>query len=185
MNSFEEIKGEKIHSRSIEISTYEAGGDHIVVEGRLKDDRLVCTYHISGVKRPPQTVHDMTIRMRIDCSTLTIQEIYTSMPSVPHDECDQTAESLNRLKGMQVSPGFTSRVKKALGGRRGCLHLTTLVLAMAPAIMQGFWTHRRRTPINGQIPTDLMENYLLDTCWVWRREGPLAEQYLKNSPEDS
>ena len=41
MNSFEEIKGEKIHSRRIEISTFEGDGDHIVVEGRLRDYRAL------------------------------------------------------------------------------------------------------------------------------------------------
>ena len=184
MESFEKIKGEKIHSRNIEISTHEGGEDDIVVEGRLKDDRLVPTYHISGNVRPPETVHHMTIRMRIDCSTMTIQDVHTVMPTVPHEECDQTVKSLDKLKGMQVAPGFTSKVKSALGGRRGCVHLTTLVLAMAPAIVQGFWTHRRRKPADGQISSDLMESYLLDTCWVWRREGPLAGQLLDSLPED-
>ena len=61
MNSIENRKGKRLHSRSMEIVTYECDEHHIIVEGRLKDNRLVETYHVSGEKRPPQTVHDMTV----------------------------------------------------------------------------------------------------------------------------
>ncbi len=177
MSSIEDRKGKRLHSRSMEIVTYECDADHIIVEGRLKDDRLVETYHLSGEKRPPQTVHDMTVQMLFDCRTLTIEDIHTEMPGVPNDGCHQTSESLNKLKGMRVSPGFTTKVKRALGGRRGCLHLTTLVLTMAPAVMQGFWAYGSRDPAGRQLTTDLIENYLVDTCWVWRREGDLIKKY--------
>jgi len=182
MNSIENRKGKRLHSRSMEIVTYACDEDHIIVEGRLKDNRLVETYHVSGEKRPPQTVHDMTVQVQIDCRTLTIEDVHTEMSSVPHDGCDQTSETLNKLKGMRVSPGFTSKVKRAFGGKRGCLHLTTLVLAMAPAIMQGFWVHGSRDPGGRQIAHDMIENYLVDTCWVWRRDGDLIKQF--SPPEE-
>ena len=178
MNSIEIRKGKRLHSRSMEIVTYECDEDHIIVEGRLKDDRLVETYHLSGEKHPPQTVHDMTVQLQIDCRTLAISDVHTEMPGVPADGCDQTAQSLDKLKGMRVSPGFTSKVKSALGGTQGCLHLTTLVLAMAPAIMQGFWVHGSKDPGGRKINRDLIENYLVDTCWVWRRDGDLIKKYF-------
>ena len=177
MNSIENRKGKRLHFRSMEIVTYECDEHHIIVEGRLKDNRLVETYHVSGEKRPPQTVHDMTVQVLIACRTLTIEDVHTEMPGVPQDGCDQTAESLNKLKGMRIAPGFTSKVKQALGGTRGCLHLTTLVLAMAPAIMQGFWVHGSRDPAGRQITHDLIEDYLVDTCWVWRRDGDLIKKF--------
>jgi len=180
MHSLEQRKGDKIHTRNMEISTYDGGDNHIIVEGRLRDDRLVSTYHISGKKRPPQNVHHMIVRMCIECASLSIKEVHVDMPGVPHEECDQLAESLQKLEGIRIVPGFTSRVKKLLGGKQGCLHLTTLVLAMAPAIMQGFWAFRSRTPEIGKISPELVEKYLLDTCWVWRKEGPLAEQLFSS-----
>ena len=67
MRSLEQRKGDKIHTRNMEISTYDGGDNHIIVEGQLRDDRLVSTYHhISGKKRPPQNVHHMIVRMCID-----------------------------------------------------------------------------------------------------------------------
>lgn len=181
MGSIESRKGNRLHSRNIEIVTYECDAEHIIVEGWLKDDRLIETYHVSGDRRPPQTVHHMKVQMQIDCRTLTIEDVHTEMPGVPHEECDQTSESLNKLKGIRVAPGFTSKVKRALGGTRGCLHLTTLVLAMAPAIMQGFWVHGSRDPGGRKITDDLMENYLVDTCWVWRRDGDLIKKFSQTA----
>jgi hypothetical protein len=172
----EKQKGKKIQTRNIEISTFDDDDDHITVEGRLQDNRLVASY-ISGEKRPPQIVHHMIVQMRIDCENLSVKDVYVEMPSVPHDECDQTAESLQKIKGLRLVPGFTSKVKRLLGGKQGCLHLTTLVLAMAPAILQGYWAFRNRHPQSQEISSQLMENYLLDTCWVWRSDGPLIKGF--------
>jgi len=186
MNRIEHGKGRKIHTRSIEISTFEGEDGHIVVEGRLRDDRLVKTYHnISGKERPPQSVHDMILRMCIDCQTLSIEAIEVDMPRVPHDECRETAQRLQELKGMRIVPGITSKIKRLLGGNRGCLHLTTLLLAMAPATLQGFWTYRSKGEESRQLSAELFENYLVDTCWVWRKDGPLANRLLESLPENT
>ena len=83
MDSLEQRKGEKIHTRNMEISTYDGGENHIIVEGQLRDDRLVSTYHISGKKRPPQNVHHMIVQIGIDCASLTIDDVHADMPGVP------------------------------------------------------------------------------------------------------
>jgi len=114
-------KGRKIHTRNIEICTYESGSENIIVEGRLKEDRLIPFYHNFGEKHPPQTIHHMVIQMLVKCSSLTIKEINVEMPETPHEECIQTANSIQKIKGLSIAPGFTSKVKKALGGIKGCL----------------------------------------------------------------
>jgi hypothetical protein len=68
-------------------------------------------------------------------------------------------------------------VKENLGGPRGCTHLNSLLLAMAPAALQGFWSSRTRKPVDlGQASKGLAKEYLIDTCWVWRSDGPLAQE---------
>ncbi|OQY13519.1 MAG: hypothetical protein B6I30_02840, partial [Desulfobacteraceae bacterium 4572_187] len=68
------------------------------------------------------------------------------------------------------------------GGINGCLHLTTLVLAMAPAIIQGYWVYRNKEKGDNEISPEILNNYLIDTCWVWRKDGPLlAELRQMNS----
>jgi hypothetical protein len=38
--------------------------------------------------------------------------------------------------------------------------------------MQGYWTYNARNPNVADAPSDMLENYLIDTCWVWRKDGP-------------
>ncbi len=177
MSVLNSSKGRKIHTRNIEISTYESGAENIIVEGRLKEDRLIPFYLNSGEKHPPETVHNMVIQMLIESSSLTIQKVEVEMPEIPHKECIQTSNSLQKLTGMCIAPGFTSKVKKALGGINGCLHLTTLVLAMAPAIIQGYWVYRNKEKLDHEISPEILNDYLIDTCWVWRKDGPLAGEF--------
>ena len=75
MSSLNSSKGRKIHTRNIEISTYESGGENIIAEGILKEDRLIAFYHNFGEKHPPQTVHNMVIQMLVECSSLTITHL--------------------------------------------------------------------------------------------------------------
>ena len=156
------------------MSTYETDMDDIIVEGTLKDNRLIPYYRPSGEKRPPHTVHHMVIRMRIGAASFSIEDIEAEMPEIPHVECPRTSESLLKIKGMKIAPGFTEKVKKILGGINGCSHLTALVHAMASAAVQGIWVYNSRKPENAGISFDMMDEYLIDTCWVWRKEGPFV-----------
>jgi hypothetical protein len=181
MTTLNSKKGKKIHTRNIEISTYESDGENIIVEGILKENRLIPFYHHSGKKHPPDTVHHMVIQMLIEASSLCIKEINVEMPETPHEECIQTSNSLQKLSGMLIAPGFISKVKKTLSGINGCLHLTTLVLAMAPAIIQGYWVYRNKEKSDKEISPEIVNDYLINTCWVWRKDGPLAEELKQNT----
>jgi len=163
----------KLHTRNIEIFTYEYDDKSIVAEGVLKENIQVPIY-VSGREHPPRTVHHMVIQMRIECSSLTIKEIKVEMPGVPYEACKETAGSLDAVEGLRIAPGFTSKVRKILGKNKRCLHLTTLLLAMAPAVMQGYKVFNDTQPSGSEIPSDVMENYVVDSCWVWRKGGALA-----------
>ena len=178
MDLFSQETESKIHRRNIEISTFLQGPEDIIIEGKLIEDRLCAYYHLSGDRCEPHTVHHMEIRLRLECATLTITEIQGRMPGIPHPECDQTLDTLAGVRGLRLAPGFTSRIRKMMGGNRGCLHMTTLLLAMAPAAMQGFWTKQAQTPRIDDLSPEMMQDYLIDTCWVWRKEGPHAAAVL-------
>jgi hypothetical protein len=69
--------------------------------------------------------------------TSYIVDLHVKIPGAPHDDlCREMENSLNDIKGLFIAPGFTSRVKKIAGGVKGCVHLTTLLLSMAPAALQ-------------------------------------------------
>jgi hypothetical protein len=171
MNLDAKYKDRKIHTRRLQISTYEYDDGHIVVEGILKDDLLIPIY-ASGKEKQPHSPHHMIIQILVECSSFTIRDIIVKMLSIPYDWCTETSDSLDSIKGLKIEPGFTSKVKKMLRESKRCLHLTTLFFAMVPTVMQGYWTFNARKPRSGDVPYDMIKNYLIDTCWVWRKDGP-------------
>ena len=66
MNLVDQCRDRKIHTRNIEISTYEYDEENIVVEGILKDDLLIPIYVSGKRKRTPLTTsHDYTNTHRV------------------------------------------------------------------------------------------------------------------------
>jgi hypothetical protein len=126
--------------------------------------------------RPPGTVHDLVIRMRVAGPDLTIEDIDAAMDTVPRGECREVLDSLAPVKGMQIKAGFTEKVKAEVGGPKGCTHLVALLLAMAPAAVQGAWAAMAREPIDPSRYSDKALEILEDTCWLWRSEGPLMQE---------
>jgi hypothetical protein len=165
-----------VHSRSITITTYATGDDSIMVEGVLKDDRLCRTYLLStGSEIEPGVVHHFTVRLLISGPRLFIEDVEVDMDHAPREDCLQMRDSLKPLVGQAIAPGFTGWVKKNLGGPKGCSHLNALVISMASAAVQGFWSARtsRRGDVV-QATRGMSAQFLIDTCWVWRADGPLA-----------
>lgn len=179
MPRLDELKQTPIHSRQLDIRTFGCTENSIIVEGELKDDRLQPYYRLSGERCQPHAVHRMIIRLRVTGPDLRISDIETEFHQFPREECPQTADSLQQVKGWKIAPGFTQKAKAVLGGKAGCVHLTALFLSMAPAAVQGFWSYHARQPMKDPISPAIMERFLIDTCWVWRKDGPLAKETLR------
>jgi len=171
MNLVDQCRDRKIHTRSIKISTYEYDEESMVVEGILNDELLIPIY-VSGKEKQPHSPHHMIIQLLIECSSLTIKDINVKMPTIPYEWCNETSDSLDPIKGMKIEPGFISKVKKILRESKRCLHLTTLLLSIVPTVKQGYWTYNASRPSSGDVPSEIIDHYLIDTCWVWRKNGP-------------
>lgn len=179
MIKIEADKHEKIHTRRIEVATYDCGRHGIIVEGKLKDDRLQAISRPTGEHVPPGTVHHMTIRMQVRGPKLTIEDIEVEMPTVPYEECVETLTSLEPVKGMHIASGFTNDVKGLVGGTKGCAHLVALLVSMASAAVQGAWTAVSRRPADQSGYLDRAVDAIVDTCRVWRKDGPKFKSRLK------
>lgn len=169
-------KQKQIHNRRIEIFTYEYDESAVIVEGRLTDNRFRNTFYLSGDVRPPGIVHDLIIRIIVRGPDLIIEDIDVDMAEVPRDVCRETLNSLRAVKGMKISPGFTEKVKAAVGGAKGCTHLVALLLAMAPAAVQGAWAAMAQQPIDPTNFSDKALEILENTCWIWRSDGELLKE---------
>lgn len=174
-------KEKKIHNRDIKIVTYDYDDAHIIVEGELNDNRTIPNFNHKGELHPPGNIHHMFIRLLIEIESIRIVQVEIEMPGIPHQECPEAIPSFAKLEGMRIAPGFTSKVQKIIGGPRGCAHLSGLLMAMASAALQGLWTHRARD-YQGHIDIAEMANvYLVNTCWVWRRDGPFVDILTKEN----
>ncbi|HOQ72683.1 MAG: DUF2889 domain-containing protein [Smithellaceae bacterium] len=171
---------EKIYTRAIDISTWEYDAERIVVEGFLRDDRYQDTHTVTGETFPRGTLHHMSIRLLVNCSTLVIEDLDMELLSVPREVCRETMGFLAPVKGMTIARGFTARIKKLVGGPKGCAHVVELLLAMAPAVLQGVAAARSRRPSgvdDGQ--SKIILQYLINTCHAWREDGPFVEAYAQ------
>jgi hypothetical protein len=174
-------KGQKIHTRRIDIATYEGAADSVIVEGTLHVERLFDMHLATGEVHPPGTIHHMVITMEISNPALIIKEIEVDMPTVPHEDCRQTQGCLNSIKGIPIVSGFTAKIKHLVGGTKGCYHLVALLTAMAPAAVQGAWSMLSREPLDPEFLAPLAMERMKNTCWLWREDGPLVENFRKFS----
>jgi len=173
---FWEAKKEKLHTRSIEISTYEYDEQRLVVEGFLKDDRFHTSRIITAETFPAGVIHHMDIRLLIDCSNMVIEDIEAELLSVPREICRETLDCLAPIKGLVITKGFTAKVKKLVGGNKGCTHLVELLLAMAPAAIQGYASFQSKRPQDYDPQrSKIILQFLVNTCRVWREGGSLVE----------
>lgn len=173
--NFDKAAIRKIHTRQIEVATYKCASDTFIIEGVLKDDRLADSYGPTGNLRPPGTVHHLIIRMQVKSSSFFIEDIEVEMPTLPNEFCIETIKCLDPIKGMKIVSGFTLKVKRLVGGVKGCVHLLELLTAMAPAAFQGVYSGME---LNRKA--SLVAERLENTCWVLRTNGPLMKR-LKNA----
>lgn len=177
MIKLDKSKHERIHTRQIEVTTYDCGENVIILEGKLKDERFKEIYRPTGENVPPGTVHHMIIRMKVRRPELIIEDIDVDMPTVPHDECSETRASLEPVKGMRITSGFTASVKDLVGGAKGCAHLIALLVAMAPAAVQGSWTALASKPVDPSMHFERAMEVVINTCRVWRADGSMVKKY--------
>ena len=172
------IEGAPVHERRLELRTYPLKDDQLVVEGQLRDERLVQGYHWNGEPRPPGVVHLMRVRMLIGGWPVTILDAEAEMPNTPHDLCPETLESVKKIVGLEIVSGYSEKVNHLLGGVRGCNHLTHLILVMGTAALHGYWTHysRKRHPLPASMEEFRGLSSLINSCRLWGEDGPILQE---------
>jgi len=170
---------EQFHQRNISISCFEGQAGRLVIKGVLSDERMFPSFLYSANKVcQAGFVHRIEAMLELALPSLEIIAAQAEMPVTPLAECAQLAEVIQKLVGRCIKAGFTKEVKELIGGTKGCLHLSNLIIAMASASIQGMWSHYSRIREDEtlrQAPGD--ESTLLDSCWMWREEGDLVQRF--------
>lgn len=169
----------KIQTRSIEVNTYEQDNQKLIIEGDLKDRHLNPYRLATGEQKPAGIVHHFSIRLLLDIPSFMIEEIDVQMLNVPHRECLAMAESLAPIKGLPITGGFALKLRELAGNVKGCSHLTALLTSMVSAAFQGLAAHYLQKPSGLKFVADEMIHFLLNSCWAWREDSPIINDYKK------
>ena len=118
----------------------------------------------------------MQVRITIDFS-LTIRDAEAVTLSGPYRICPKGADNIKGLIGLTIGPGWKRKVQQAIGGPKGCTHITELMGPMATTAFQTLYgekakakreagkeTAHARTNISTPLPS------LTDTCIAYAAE---------------
>lgn len=177
MGRLADLGGDCAHERRITVSIHPVEGHRVLVTGHLVDDRKKEYYLATGEKRPAGHIHDMTLRLLVRIDDLAIEDAEVEMTAVPRDPCHEAEATIDALKGLHITRGFTARVRELMGGVRGCTHLVTLLTNMGPAAVQGIWSYTSQRPVKAlaggsRRTRALFTRGLVNSCMVWREDGP-------------
>jgi hypothetical protein len=163
-----------IHNRNISLVTYPHNDSEIIVEGTLMDRRGKKIFNILGKVVEPGIVHHMVVRLLVKGNPLMIVHAEAEMHHVPMEDCRSTLVSLEKIIGIEVRSGFSNIIRKTIGGKNGCTHLTHLVTVMGQEIVHGWLTHKRSDSksVPERIDSFTGSEYILNSCKMWTKEGP-------------
>ena len=160
-----------VHSRGISIQTSDLGGHYILVEGSLIDHR--CHPKGNDASEESELVHHMVVRLKVKGPEMLIVQAEATMPHPPREECPEVLPWFRNLEGLGIAAGYSMKVKRAIGGIKGCAHLTSLVIAMGESAVRGYWAayERGRTGIREQTIKKF-----INTCHLWKEDGPIVKR---------
>jgi hypothetical protein len=168
-------KKKLVHTRKIEINTFDLDDHRILVEGELEDTRRPPSAEES--ETGPFLVHHLIARIWVQGPDLTISAVDAKMKRIPRQECPEVLPAVQKLVGVKIITGFTQKVKDLIGNVRGCSHLTNLFLTLGPVAVQGYWAAYGRRPGARSLDNPAISR-VINSCHVWRKDGPLVQSLI-------
>jgi len=162
-----------VHTREISMRTSDLGDHTILVEGSLIDHRY--RTRRSGVAKDSELVHHMVVQLKVKGPGMVIEGAEATMPHHPREECPDMLPWIRKLEGLEIAPGYSMKVKKIVGGVRGCAHLTSLVIAMGESAVQGYWTAYVAETRKTGLPEQTIKKFI-NTCHLWKEDGPIVRE---------
>ncbi len=127
----------ELHLRQIEMRGFERDDGLFDIEGRVNDRKPRAFKSPAGERHvgAGEFIHDMWLRITVD-RDLVVQSISSVTDASPYPVCQRGNGNLDRIVGMKIGSGWSSEVKRRLGGAQCCTHLMELLIPMATAAFQ-------------------------------------------------
>ena len=167
-----------VHTREITMRTSDLGDHTILVEGSLIDHG-----YRPGEKETSEEselVHHMVIQLRVKAPGMLIEKAEAAMPHHPRKDCPEVLPWIRNLEGIKIAPGYTMKVKRIIGGVKGCAHLTSLVIAMGESAVQGYWAAYGADRAKSGLREETIKKFI-NTCHLWRKGGPIIKGLQETS----
>ena len=110
---------DKIHTRTIRMSTFAVDETHILSTGHFQDVRHFPSSDCAGRSYCAGTLHDLDIHVLLKTPEMVIEDIEVFVNTVPRQDCTTLTRSLDSVIGLSIARGFTNKVKELSGGTRG------------------------------------------------------------------
>jgi len=161
-----------VHTREISIRTSDLGDHYILVEGNLVDHRYRPSQQTS---EETELVHHMAIRLKVKGPEMLIEQAEATMPHHPRKGCPEVLPWFRNLEGVRIAPGYSMKVKKVIGGIKGCAHLTSLVISMGESAVQGYWAAYDATRGKKGLREQTIKKFI-NTCHLWKEDGKIVKE---------
>ncbi len=158
--------------------------ERLVVRGMVHDEKPAGLYVDDDPD--PLTMHRMRVELEIEYPALVITRADVEFDDYPQLPCPMIADAYAALVGVSITRGFTHRVRELFGGPRGCAHVTALLQAMAPAVVQSTWSmgilnQRDATTAEGEAEAGGARRQPppADSCHVWAADGEFVARVTR------
>ncbi len=178
-----------IHTRKYETRVYRLNESEMLVRGAISDMKPPGLYVVDD---PDELeIHQMQVEMTVKVPELEITDVKSSFETHPHSSCPKILDHYQNLVGLNIARGFTHKIRELFGGPRGCTHITALLQAIAPAVVQATWSmavrQRREAGLAAGAVDKNRERMLtgnINTCHVWAEDGEHLQDVRDGKPPE-
>jgi hypothetical protein len=161
----------RLHTRRVTYECFRCDDDLFELEGHLTDVKDHDYALLAGVRRAGDAVHDMWARVSIG-TDYVIRAIEARTEEMPYPgACDRVDPAYAKLVGANLLHGFRRTLHDAMGGVRGCSHMTELLSHLPTAAIQMFAGLRR------EIEPGEGKPFQLDRCHALETTTDTVRQY--------
>ena len=137
-------KREARHLRRISCRGFAREDGLLDIEGELidtKDYNFPSSTH--GTIEAGHPIHHMQVRITINFQMNVVAAEAVTLHG-PYQICPKGAENISGLVGLTIGPGWKRKVQNAIGGPKGCTHITELMGQMATTAFQTLYGEKAR-----------------------------------------
>lgn len=163
-----------MHTRSITCQGFRRDDGLWDIEGRITDTKSYSfPNHDRGGISAGEPLHDMLVRLTID-SGRTVIRAEAATEHSPFSICPGAANSVRALEGVKIAPGWRRAVIAAMGGVKGCTHITDLIVG--PMATTAYQTVIPDGTADGKVKDRRPAEQLVNSCHAFASDGPVVKR---------